>query len=316
VSTDVSAAFLAAAAGFVLLIVASGRLVKGAAGLAVHLKVPAVVVGAVIIGFGTSAPELLASALAAADGARGIAVGNIVGSNVANVTLVLGIVAVLAAPAVAGGVLRRELPLMLAGMGALAICLSRFSRWSALALLAGFSAVAAVTLRGARGSDPPLPDDVKEELGGDGRRSPRRLALEAAGGLLGTIVGAQLLVSGARSLADQAGLDEGLVGFTLVALGTSLPEVVTGIQATRRGDPDLAIGNVLGSNVFNSLAIGGITGLIGPGLVPQGLVAAAWIAVAVALVVAILMITSRRLTRWEGVLLVGAYLATVPIVAS
>ncbi|HWI03179.1 MAG TPA: hypothetical protein VNT52_05030, partial [Acidimicrobiales bacterium] len=167
-STDVSAAFLAAAAGFVLLIVASGRLVKGAAGLAVHLKVPAVVVGAVIIGFGTSAPELLASALAAADGARGIAVGNIVGSNLANMTLVLGIVAVLAAPAVAGGVLRRELPLMLAGMGALAICLSRFSRWSALVLLACFSAVGVVTLRGAQGSDPQLPDDVKEDTSEDG----------------------------------------------------------------------------------------------------------------------------------------------------
>ncbi|MDQ4070527.1 MAG: calcium/sodium antiporter [Actinomycetota bacterium] len=311
-----SAALVTAAAGFALLVVASGRFVKGAAGVALRLEVPAVVVGAVIVGFGTSAPELLASVLAATEGARGIAVGNIVGSNLANLTLVLGIVALLAAPAVASRVLRRELPLMLAAMAVLAICLSRFSRWSALVLLAAFGVVAFLTLRAAHVSDDPLAFAVEGELADEGRRSPRLLALETGGGLLGTVVGAHLLVSGARSLADLAGLGEGLVGFTLVALGTSLPEVVTCVQAGRRGDADLAIGNVVGSNLFNSLAIGGITGLISPGPVLRGLTAAAWIAVVVALVVAILMTTSRRLTRWEGVLLVGAYLATIPIVAS
>jgi cation:H+ antiporter len=304
----------AALGGFVLLVLASGRFVDGAVAVALRFRVPAIVVGAVIVGFGTSAPELLACALAAAEGSRDIAVGTIVGSNMANLTLVLGVVAVLTAPAVARLLLRRDLPVMLGAMAVFAIALVRFSRSSGVMLLGVFAVAMAVMLRAAR-EPHDGPSDHRPELGDHPPRSLRVLALETAGGLLGTVAGAQLLVAGARGVADDAGVSEGLVGFTLVALGTSLPEVVAAVQAGRRGEPDLAIGNVVGSNLFNSLAIAGTTALVSPGPVDGALVAAAWAGVVVAAAAVALMATSRRLVRWEGGLLIAAYLATLPMVA-
>jgi cation:H+ antiporter len=311
----VTGAVLAAAVGFAVLVLASGRFVSGAAGLSLRLQVPAVVVGAVVVGFGTSMPELLASTLAAAAGARDIAAGNVVGSNLANLTLVLGLVALAASPAVTSRVLRREVPLTVAAMGGLAVALGGFTRWAATVLLAAFAVAIGLVLRASRGGDDVLGAEVHSELDQQARRPWRDLVVETAVGLVGTVVGAHLLVSGARGLADRLDLAEGLVGFTLVALGTSLPEVVTAVQAARHGDPDLAVGNVLGSNLFNSLAIGGVAGLVAPGVVDSGLVATAWLSVAVVAGVGLLMWTSRRLARWEGAVLVGAYLVSIPIVA-
>lgn len=306
---------LLAVAGLAVLVVSSGRFVAGAAGLSLRLRVPPVVVGAVVIGFGTSAPELLTSGLAAAEGSHDIAVGNVVGSNVANLTLVLGVLAVTAAPAITSQVLRREVPLAVAGMLAFAATLQRLERWSALALLVAFVAVMIVLLRASRVSDDALADDVERELDRRARRPTRSLVLECGAALLGTVAGAQLLVSGAVSVAESLDVGEGLIGFTLVALGTSAPEIVTSVQAARRGEPDLAIGNVFGSNLFNSLAIGGIVGLISPGDVADGLIVTAWCAVGAGVLVGGLMRSGRRLVRWEGVLLLGSYVAAIPLVA-
>ncbi|MBW3557447.1 MAG: calcium/sodium antiporter [Actinobacteria bacterium] len=308
-------AVAAVAAGFVVLVVASGRFVTGAAGLSLRLRVPAVVVGAVVVGFGTSTPELLTSVLAAAEGSHDIAVGSIVGSNLANLTLVLGLVALVAAPTITSRVLRREVPVTIAAMFVLGLALISFTRWAAVALVVAFTIAVALVLRASDVGGDALDDEVHRELDAEARRSWRLLTLETTGGLLGTIVGAQLLVSGAQSFAHRLDIAEGLVGFTLVALGTSLPEAVTGVQAARRGDPDLAVGNVLGSNLFNSLAIAGVAGLISPGAVSAGLVVTAWLSVGVVVGVAMLMVTSRRLVKWEGILLIGVYLASIPIVA-
>ena len=309
------AAIAVTAVGFGLLVVASDRFVSGASRLALRLEIPAIVVGAVVIGFGTSLPEMLTSALAAADGAREIALGSVVGSNLANLTLVVGVVALLARPAITSRVLRRELPIMLAAMALLALCLPRLSRATAAVLLGAFAVAMLSTLRAARVADDPLAAVVEHELRDEAIIPSRRLVVELVAGLAGTVAGAQLLVSGARSIADQAGLADGLVGFTLVALGTSLPEVVTGVQSARRGDADLAIGNVLGSNVFNSLVSGGIVGLLSPGTIGAGLPASAWIGVGVGVGVAVMMTTSRQLVRWEGFVLLAAYVATIPVVA-
>lgn len=309
-------AVVALVAGFAVLVAASDRFVSGAAGTSLRLRVPALVVGAVVIGFGTSAPELLTSVLAAAEGSRDIAAGNIVGSNLANLTLVLGVVAMIGAPTIASDTLRREVPLTALAMLGLVLALVSFTRWSAFVLLIAFVLAMALVLRAARdGEDDVLGVEVHRELDPRAQRSWRVLIGETVGGLVGTVVGAQLLVTGARSLADRLDLGEGFVGFTIVALGTSLPEVVTGVQAARRGEPDLAIGNVLGSNLFNSLAIAGATGLISPGAVDGGLIVVAWASVPVAAAVGILMWTSRRLVRWEGAVLVLVYLASLPFVA-
>lgn len=305
----------AAVLGFALLVVASGWFVSGSAALALRLRVPAVVVGAVVIGFGTSAPELLASALAAVDGARDIAVGNIVGSNAANLSLVLGVVALAAAPAVTSGVLRRELPLMGLGMALLALSLARFDRMMGMVLVVGFVAAMVLIIRSGQATDDPISEEVERHLSPASSRSAWSLTGLTAIGLIGTVAGAQLLVTGAQAIAERLDLAGGLVGFTVVALGTSLPEVVTALQAARQGEPDLAIGNVVGSNLFNSLGIGGVIVLISPGPVATGLMVAAWIGAALGVAVWILMWTSRRLVRWEGVFLIATYFATLLVVA-
>ncbi len=307
-------AVAAVVVGLVVLVAASDRFVSGAAGLSLRFRVSPVVVGAVVIGFGTSAPELLTSVFAAAGGSHDIAMGNIVGSNLANLTLVLGVVAALAAPAIGAPTLRREVPLMVAGMAGFAAVVGTFSRPAAGALLVGFVVAMALVLRVSRG-DPLLDSEVQQELEEELVRPTRSLVITTAIGLAGTVLGAHLLVEGARSIADRSGLEEGLVGFTLVALGTSLPEVVTAVQASRRGAADLAIGNVLGSNLFNSLAIAGVAGLVAPGATSGGVVAAAWVSVGVAVLVGLLMLTGRRLAPAEGALLLLAYAATIPVVA-
>ncbi len=303
----------AAIAGLVVLMVASGRLVTASAALALRLRVPAVVVGAVIIGFGTSIPELVASALAAVEGSRDIAVGNVVGSNVANLTLVLGVVALVATPTITSRVRRRELPAMVGAMLILAFALRSFGRWTAVVLVAVFAMVMTWLLRTSSARGGTQPDAVDPAVAPVRRRW--RLAMETAGGLVGTVVGAQLLVSGARTLGERAEVGEGLVGFTLVALGTSLPELSTGVQAGRRGETDLVIGNVMGSNLFNSLAIAGVSGLLSPGSVGGALITTAWVAALLGAAVGLLMLRSGRLTRWEGSLLIAAYAAMVAVIA-
>jgi cation:H+ antiporter len=303
-------------AGLALLVPAADHFVTGAARIGLRLNVSAVVVGAVIIGFGTSAPELLITVLAAAAGATEIAAGNIVGSNVANLALVAALCALIIPLGVSSRTLYRELPLSAGGVVLFAVFLQ-----GGLTRLEG--AVLVVALVGAgvwiiRSTDPG--EDVlgpeASQIAGE-CHDLRVESLRTGLGLLGTLAGAQLVVMGARDIAADLGVSEGFVGLTLVAIGTSLPELVTGVQAARRGHADLVVGNVLGSNLFNSLAAGGLLALIAPGPLddPDFAGLAGGVMVVTALGAWLLFATGRRLVRWEAVLLLAGYAAMLPLLS-
>lgn len=304
--------------GLVLLTKAADQFVLGAARLALVMRISAVVVGAVVIGFGTSTPEMLVSGLAAWRGDVGVAVGNVVGSNVANLTLVLGIAALILPIGIAGSTLRRETPLMVVSVGLFAVLVQDgITVVEAIVLLVALASVVALIIRSGRArSDPELESEVAEYA--DRAHLPRARVevLRTVGGLVGTLAGAQLLVVGAVGIAESAGLSGGFVGFTLVAVGTSMPELVTAVAAARAGEPDLIVGNLLGSNIFNSLAVGAVLVLAGgaeadaPRLLSVGVA----VMVGVALGVWLLMLTDRRVVRWEGALLVAAYGASVVLI--
>jgi cation:H+ antiporter len=308
---------VALVAGLALLAYAADQFVLGAARVALLRRIAPLVVGVVVVGFGTSAPELLVSALAAAGDEPEVAVGNIVGSNLANLTLLLGIGALLVPLAVSSRVVRREAPLALAAMAGFALAVQGgLNRAEGLVLVLAMVLAVTLVLHGSGSGPDPLGPET-EDLAASAQP---RFGVEVGRtvlGLVGTVAGAQLLLWGALDLADRADLGQGFVGATLVAVGTSLPELVTVVQSARRRETDLIVGNLLGSNLFNSLAVGGVAGLIGPAALDAVNleVVAAGAAVAAGLVAWALMASGRAVTRTEGLVLVGAYLAVVPFLA-
>jgi cation:H+ antiporter len=319
---------LLAAAGLAVLTLAADHLVLGSSRLARRLRISPVVVGVVVIGLGTSAPEFLVSTVAAARGDAGIAVGNIVGSNILNLTLILGVAALVGPVAVTSAVIRREVPLAVGAIVAFA-----YLAWVGLDTLTGAVLAAATVgalallLRWAgRGRD-------NQELAGDVAgftEAPAALDLpapasrlprwwepaRAAAGLAGVLVGAQLLVVNAAAIATDLGVSQVIVGFTLVAVGTSLPELVTSVQAQRRGESELVVGNLFGSNLFNSLGAGALVGFASGGRPAT---------IGVALLVAMVLtgglawaVLGRGLivTRVEGLALLAAYALTLPLLPS
>ncbi len=251
--------------GLVLLTVAADRFVIGAVRVATLLRVSTVLVGALVVGFGTSAPELLVSALASSAGKQDIALGNIVGSNTANVLLVVGAAAIFGTLPITVRIWRQEIRLMLvAVLGLALVCADRrVTTLEAVGLLVfAVVSVGLIILWASRdrAAAAELEDEISELVGGEHRLGPSVLLTVA--GLIGTLAGAQLLVVGASRLATSLGLSEAVIGLTIVAIGTSLPELVTAVAAARRGENDLIIGNVVGSNIFNSLPVAGIAGLL------------------------------------------------------
>lgn len=308
-------AVLFVVAGIALLSYAADEFVAGAARIAVKFNVSAVVVGAVIIGFGTSLPEMLVSGVAASGGDQELGVGNVIGSNVANLSLVLGIAALIAAIPVGLSTLRRELPLSVGSVCVFALLVQGgLTRTEGLVLLIGLVAVMGYLLRQANTEDV----DLSQEIDDIGDPTEINISMEwvrTGLGLAGTVLGAWLLVDGATTIADEFGLSGGFVGLTLVAIGTSLPELVTAIAAVRQGHTDLIVGNLLGSNIFNSLAVGAVIGLSGPG--PMGDIALTGIAVLIMVGIAIFaglfMVTDKAVVRWEAAALLIAYLASMPL---
>ena len=311
-----------AIAGLVLLAFAADHLVLGASRLARRLRISPVVVGVVVIGLGTSAPEFLVSGLAAARGDAGIAVGNIVGSNILNLTLLLGLAAIIAPIPVASRVIRREVPLafaavalfgllaVVAGLGVLTGLVLAVAGVAALWLLVGWA-------RAGR-AEAELADEVEEFVGRPAEQERRRTwteALRAVLGLLGVLAGAQLLVGGASAVAESLGVSQLVIGFTLVALGTSLPELVTSVQAQRRGESDLVVGNLFGSNLFNSLVGGAVIGLAGGVTAYAGVVLVCTMILSAGLAWLLLM-RGLRLTRLDGVVLTVAYAMVAPLLLS
>ncbi|GAA0843722.1 calcium/sodium antiporter [Marinobacter szutsaonensis] len=259
-------ALLAIAVGLILLVWSADRFVEGSAATAGHFGMPPLLIGMVVVGFGTSAPEMVVSALAASQGNPGLALGNAYGSNITNIALILGITALIAPISVHSQVMRKELPIL--------AVITLFAIWQlfdgtlstldALALLGVFFVLMGWSIwSGMRAPDDPMATEVNAEL--QSHAMPIRKALFwLAAGLVMLIISSRILVWGAVDLATAFGVSDLIIGLTIVAVGTSLPELASSIIAARKGEHDLALGNILGSNLFNTLAVVGIAGLITP----------------------------------------------------
>lgn len=259
-------ALLAIAAGLALLVWSADRFVEGAAVTAGHFGMPPLLIGMVVVGFGTSAPEMVVSALAATQGNPGLALGNAYGSNITNIALILGITALISPIAVHSQVMRKELPIL-----ALITLLAFWQLWDgmlsfvdALVLIAVFLGLLAWSIRqGMTRKTDAMGIEVEAEL--KVHDMPvRKAVLWLIVGLLLLIVSSRVLVWGAVDLASAFGVSDLIIGLTIVAVGTSLPELASSVIAARKGEHDLALGNILGSNLFNTLAVVGIAGLISP----------------------------------------------------
>lgn len=308
--------FLFAIGGLIALTFASDQFVKGAARLATIFRVAPVVVGAVVIGFGTSAPEMVVSGVAAFDNNLDIGVGNVVGSNAANISLVLAAATFVTVIPVQSRTLRREAPISVAAVVVFALLIQGgLERWEG-ALLAGLLAVVLISvLRSARAADP-LAGEV-EELLGDEQHFVRLESIRTTIGLVIVAASAWFIVDGAMRIAEELDLSGGFVGFTLIAVGTSAPELVTALAAARQGETELLIGNLLGSNVFNSLAVGGVIGLVGPGLVLDTRLAEWGSLLMIGIVVLswVFMTTGKRVTKREGIILLSLWIASVIVLS-
>ena len=300
---------LALVGGLALLTGGATALVRGASALALRLGLTPLVVGLTVVAFGTSAPELVVSVQAALAGAGGIAVGNVVGSNVANIGLILGLAVLVRPFAVDRSLLRRDVPVLLAvTLGAALVLADRtVGTAEGAALVAGLAAYLVWSVRQAR-RDTAAAAAVGADLPAPSGPAWRDLLL-VAGGLIGLVGGADLFVGGAVALAEAAGVSSAVIGLTVVAIGTSLPELATSLVAAWRGESEIAAGNVVGSNLFNLLGILGVAALVRPIAAPDLAMADVAVMVGFTLAMAVLMLLGRRLVRLEGAALTSGYVA-------
>jgi cation:H+ antiporter len=303
--------------GLIILILGAELLVRGASRLAVGFGISPLVVGLTVVAFGTSSPELAVSVGSALAGQADIALGNVVGSNIFNVLLILGLSALIGTLVVAQQLIRLDVPLMI-GVSFLPLLLGldgKIGQLDGLLLFAGIVAYIVFAIRQSRKESGPVQAEYDHEFGPGRRMGPREMLLNIAfvvAGLALLLLGARWLVNGAVSIARTLGLSELIIGLTIIAAGTSLPEVATSVIASLRGERDIAVGNVVGSNLFNILAVLGLTAALAPNGV--GVPAAAlrfdipfMIAVAVACLP--IFFTGYRIARWEGALFLAYYIA-------
>ncbi|MCB1696717.1 MAG: calcium/sodium antiporter [Pseudomonadales bacterium] len=259
-------AFIAIAFGLAVLVWSADRFVEGSASAARHFGMPPLLIGMVIVGFGTSAPEMVVSALSASQGNPGIALGNAYGSNITNIALVLGLTALINPITVHSQVLRKELPILavITALAAWQVRDGSITRHDAWVLLGVFVVLMGWTIwQGMRANADSLGQEIEQEL--DSRGMPLgRALLWIAIGLALLIASSRILVWGAVEIAHHFGVSDLIIGLTVIAVGTSLPELASSIIAARKGEHDIAIGNILGSNLFNTLAVVGIAGIISP----------------------------------------------------
>ena len=301
--------------GLVVLVAGAELLVRGASSIAARLGISSLVIGLTVVAFGTSAPEIAVS-ITAARSNPGLSLGNVVGSNIFNVLVILGVSAMMRPLAVDQKLVRIDIPLMIGVSIALWLLLldGVLGRMEAAALFAGIVAYVVFALTF---SPPPSPAP-SDEVGAGAEPSPRMpLAVSillTLVGLAATVLGARLLIESASTIALRLGVSDVVVGLTIVAAGTSVPELATSLVAVVRGERDIAIGNVVGSNIFNILGILGLAGLMTPGgmAVPNSML---WfdlpIMVAVAAICLPIAFTDRKIGRGEGAALLVVYLAYV-----
>lgn len=298
--------------GLVLLVAGAELLVRGSVGIARRLRVSPLLIGLTLVGFGTSSPELVASVTAAIKGSPGIAVGNVVGSNICNVFLILGLAALFAPLTITRAAFLRDGPvLMVVSVALLAVCLLGDLPRRVGLVFVGLLIAYIVWCYRTEKQEAPAAAHVHENeaatvpaLGG-----PLAMGIGASiAGLLLLVAGAYLLVGGAIELARDFAISETIIGLTVVAVGTSLPELATSVIAAARGQSDVAFGNVVGSNIYNILGILGVTALVQPIPVPAEIVAFdIWVMLGSSVLLVMFAMTGWRINRWEGAIFLGVY---------
>ncbi|CAN5824688.1 calcium/sodium antiporter [soil metagenome] len=299
--------------GGLLLYLGAEALIRGAVALAVRAGMTPLVVRLTVVAAGTSMPELVVSVLSSVRGEGAIAIGNVVGSNICNILLIAGVAALIRPITVQRAIVRREIPLMIAATvlaAALLLWGDSLVRWEAGLLLGLLVTSTAWSIRAARRETALAPEAAGIPADAAGAPPIRNLAMLVLGLVL-LVVGANGFVEGATELARMFGLSEAVIGLTVVAIGTSLPELATSVVAALRWESDLALGNIVGSNVFNLLGILGITGLVQPLALPAGSAGDLGVMLAAAVLLLPLSRTGFRLQRWEGAVLVGSYVAYI-----
>jgi len=302
-------------AGFALLIWGADKFVLGAAGMARTLNVSALIIGLVIVGFGTSAPEMLVAGVAGWEGNTGLAIGNAIGSNITNIALVLGVTALVVPLVVHSNLLKREFPALFIIMGLSLVLMldGELSRIDGFIFLTGLLLFMGWMIRLGKQSQnqDPMQEEFEEEI-------PDKLPIGKAifwllTGLVVLLVGARLVVWGAVAIAQSFGVSDLIIGLTIVAIGTSLPELATTIVSAKKGEHDIAIGNIIGSNMFNTLGVLGIPAVIHPEVFNSEVLSRDMVMM-IALTIALYFMAKGRtgslgeINRFEGAGLVAAYL--------
>jgi cation:H+ antiporter len=304
--------------GLVLLVLAGDALVRGSVNLSLRLGIPPLIVGLTVVAFGTSAPELLVSVRAILDDAPGIALGNVVGSNIANILLVLGIPAMISTiHSSTLGVTRGFLTMLAATALFIALCfLGPITWWHAGILLVGLTLMILDNIRSANQHRNTTRDEAEDLEGVDPSARWWKIIAFLVVGLIGLPLGAGFLVDGAANIARTFNISETVIGLTLVAVGTSLPELATSVIAAIKRQSDVAMGNVIGSNIFNLLGIIGVAGFIGPIPVPDSMLASdLWVMAAASLLLIPFILMRFNITRVVGIGFVATYVAyTVSLV--
>jgi cation:H+ antiporter len=298
--------------GLALLIAGAELLVRGASRLAAAVGLSPLIIGLTIVALGTSSPELAVAVSSSLSGQSDLVVGNVIGSNIFNILLILGIGAVIAPLIVSQRLVRLDVPLVI-GVSVLMLVLAldgRIGRLEGGLLFAGIVAYIFFAIRQGRRESPKVQQEYQREFGAERRLGGKQFLLQAAmvvGGLVALVVGSGWLVDSAVVIARALGLSELIIGLTIVAIGTSSPEIATSVIASARGETDIAVGNAVGSNLFNVLAVLGLAGIVAPQ--PQGVVVAPSalafdIPVMIAVTVACLPVffIGYRISRWEGAL--------------
>lgn len=293
--------------GIVVVLKSADWLTNGAVGLATKLGISQIVIGLTIVAIGTSMPEFFVSIVSAIKGTPDLAVGNIVGSNIFNVLLIVGVAATVAPIAIQRATVRRDIPIAIVASIMLTFMMldDNISRIDALILFAAFIAFIWITLRNSK-------NDANEKDASTEKVIPTwKSVLFIIFGLVGLVLGSNIFVDNASSLAHGWGISDAVIGLTIVAGGTSLPELATSAVAARKGDSGIAIGNVLGSNVFNILMILGLTGIISPMHIQN----ITYIDMAVMVISMVLFwlfsFTKLRVERWEGCVLIACFLGYI-----
>ncbi|MDO9624832.1 MAG: calcium/sodium antiporter [Pseudomonas sp.] len=305
-------------AGLILLVAGAEVLVRGAAKLAAQFGIPPLVIGLTVVAFGTSAPETAVSVQAAFNNSGDLAIGNVIGSNIANVLLVLGATALIAPLIVSRQLIRLDVPIMIgASLVVYALAwdgsLSKLDGALMFAGVVGYTSFLIISSR--RDKTPAEDDEFTKEFGLDEPVKPYAWLINLAliiAGLVLLVSGSGFLVEGAVSLARALGLSELIIGLTVVAIGTSLPELATSIIAAFRGERDIAVGNIVGSNIFNLLCVLGLASMVSPlaiSVSPNALAFDFLVMIAVAIACLPIFFAGYRINRWEGLLFLAYYLA-------